>query len=126
MSRRKETKADELRKWLKDKRFQITVSIICLAVMIICLLTGCTKTAMKRTVTRELVQCCHLPNPIITEYTAFTHYEFLMRSKMEGAEMVVDGDYRHLSIESREQRPDPNTIKEITEVVVTGLVGVGL
>ena len=88
--------------------------IIGILIIIACWQPGCTKTAMKRTVRTELVQCCHLPNPVVTEYTAFTHYEFLMRSKMEGAEMVVDGDYRHLSIESREQRPDPNTIRAIS------------
>lgn len=114
--------------WRKMYSWQIQIWIT----WILCVITlialwfgvgGCTKTAMKRIVTRELIQRCHLPNPVITEYTVFTHFEFLMRSKMEGAEMVVDGDYRHLAIESREQMPDPNTVKAITDGVVSGLVG---
>ena len=114
--------------WKKAYSWQAQIYATC----IMCVITlialwfgvgGCTKTAMKRIVRTEFVQCCHLPSPVVTEYTAFTHYEFLMRSKMEGAEMVVDGDYRHLAIESREQRPDPNTVRAITEGVVSGLVG---
>ena len=82
--------------------FEITVIIICMAGMII---TGCTKTAIKRT----------------DNYLAFTHYEFLMRSNMTNAEAVIDGDYRHYSVGSREQSPDPNSIRAIVEGVIEGL-----
>lgn len=91
-------------------------------VIFMCHVCGCTHTAMKRTRT-ELIQECHRPNIVVNEYTSFVHREFLMRSKMTNAEAVVDGDYRHYSIESREQRPDPNTAGAVTEGAVRGIVG---
>ena len=49
-----------------------------------------------------------------------------MRSKMSEAEVVVDGDYRHYAIGTREQHPDPNTVKAITEGVVGAVIGGGM
>lgn len=78
--------------------FAIIVIALCL-VAIVLSLCGCTHTALKRKV-----------SPSGKSYTSFVHREFLMRSKMEEAEAVVDGDYRHYSIGTRVQAPDPNSI----------------
>ena len=111
----------------KNKRLAPMLCVLLLTLVALAVACcSCTKTAMKRIVRTELIQCCHLPSPVVTEYTAFTHYEFLMRSKMEGAEMVVDGDYRHLAIESREQMPDPKTIKAIIEALNVGDIAMAL
>jgi len=102
--------SDIVRKWNKFCGDAVFVILFMLLLSAVGALSGCTSTAMKRIATRELVQCCHLPSPIVTEYTSFVHREFLMRSKMSEAEAVVDGDYRHYSIGTREQMPDPNSI----------------
>ncbi len=117
-------------------RIQIWITWILCVITLIALwvgVGGCTKTAMKRMVIRgNLIQRCHLADPIITdpitiEYIAFTHWEFMMRSKMEEAEVVVDGDYRHYSVGSREQYPDPNTVEALRKKLglVDVIVGVG-
>lgn len=85
----------------------ILLAIINTIIIIIMLcLAGCTKTAIKRT----------------DDYLAFTHYEFLMKSDMTNAEAVIDGEYRHYSVGSRSQSPDPNGIRAIVEGVVEGML----
>ncbi len=67
---------------------------------------GCTKTALKRIIVD--------PNGLIS-YTAFTNYEFLMKSSMQDAEVMIEDSqgYRHYAIGSREQWPDPNSIEAV-------------
>jgi len=72
---------------------------------------GCTKTALKRIVVN--------PNGLVS-YTAFTDYEFLMKSSMQDAEVVIEDEqgYRHYAIGSRDQWPDPNSIKVVKDGIV--------
>lgn len=111
---------------LKDIRWYIKVIACMLGMVIGIMLAGCTTTLTKRITTETISQCCHLPTKTTTEYTSFAHREFLMRSTMEDAEVVIDGAYRHYSISSREQAPDPNSVRAVTEGVVSGVVGGGL
>jgi len=72
--------------------------------VILSLISGCTKTAVKRIEVK----------PDGTRlYTAFTHYECLMKSEMDNAEVVIDGPYRHYAIGKRTQSPDSNSIEAL-------------
>lgn len=86
--------------------------ILGILIIFLCWQPGCTSTGMKR-----------ITSPDGTEYTSFVHREFLMRSKMKEAEVVVDGDYRHYAIGTRIQAPDPNGVRAITEGAVDAAVG---
>ena len=106
----KEEPEKELVREIKNlKHWLIAVYVVLVLVFWVLVFSGCTKTALKRIVID--------PNGLIS-YTAFTNYECMMKSAMEDAEVVIDGDYRHYAIGSREQWPDPNSIEAAVKAAI--------
>ncbi len=113
---------ERINRWLAFEIWLRALAAIALLIFM-CHVYGCTLTGMKRTHSELVQPCqgCQSPQEVISECTTFFHLECLMRSRMDNAEVLIDGDYRHYYMESRVQSPDPNTTQIIKNGVVTGV-----